>query len=674
LIIEHLDLENIRSYRHGAIDLPKGITLFEGDIGSGKSTILMAIEFALFGLGSQKGASLLKANEKKGSVSLDFSVDGDRYTIYRTLEKKKGGVQQGKEGYIVGPEGKMPLSATELKGKILEILGFNEPLNPNAESLIYRYAIFTPQEQMKEILARKPTERLQTLRKALHIEDYQLARDNADVLASYLKNKASNLKAFASDIETKRGELAHEEQRIQEEAETLKDKQVIEEELNRALQMINEQLGNLQVEREALIKIGATVPQLEEQLKGKQGEMRVAKDEHKQALEALSLLYQEMHGLKYDRPTDKSEQELADELNQLKSAHRDLEILAHNIDFKLGNYERIRDEKICPTCDRAADPAEFQEKITAETLRKQEMRAEILVSQGRIETIETSLSDLRSYNRSQELLAARQREASILEEKKAINEGKATELQETLSELNERLGQAQSEIASLKGISEKLAELENERRIKNSDLTDVGKNISSLERGLELRKQTKVRLDKEIKVKQDNLEKADLLDEHIIWIKNYFSPTLSNIEQHVLVTYQQEFNQLFQQWFGLLVEDPTKEARIDEDFTPIIEQDGYEHDVQYLSGGEKTSIALAYRLALNMIVRKESTSLKSNLLILDEPTDGFSREQLLKIRDILAELECPQVIIVSHEKELESFAHQIFRVLKYHGESVIEAA
>ncbi len=120
------------------------------------------------------------------------------------------------------------------------------------------------------------------------------------------------------------------------------------------------------------------------------------------------------------------------------------------------------------------------------------------------------------------------------------------------------------------------------------------------------------------------------------------------------------------------MDDPTKEARIDESFRPIVEQDGYEQSLDYLSGGEKTSIALAYRLALNTIVRKAATSMKSNLLILDEPTDGFSKEQLLKMREIFIELACPQVIVVSHEKELESFADQVFRVFKDQGTSMIE--
>ena len=111
---------------------------------------------------------------------------------------------------------------------------------------------------------------------------------------------------------------------------------------------------------------------------------------------------------------------------------------------------------------------------------------------------------------------------------------------------------------------------------------------------------------------------------------------------------------------------------IDEDFTPHVEREGYDQDVQSLSGGEKTSVALAYRLALNTIVQEVSAGMKSNLLILDEPTDGFSKEQLFKMRDILDEIKCPQVIMVSHEKELENFADQIFQLTKSGGVSHID--
>ena len=50
--------------------------------------------------------------------------------------------------------------------------------------------------------------------------------------------------------------------------------------------------------------------------------------------------------------------------------------------------------------------------------------------------------------------------------------------------------------------------------------------------------------------------------------------------------------------------------------------------------------------------------------MLDEPTDGFSTEQLDKIRDVLSQLNMKQVIIVSHEDKIESFVDNVIRVKK----------
>ncbi len=62
-------------------------------------------------------------------------------------------------------------------------------------------------------------------------------------------------------------------------------------------------------------------------------------------------------------------------------------------------------------------------------------------------------------------------------------------------------------------------------------------------------------------------------------------------------------------------------------------QQDYEIDYAYLSGGERTAVALAYRLALNQVINKLMSKIKTrDLVILDEPTDGFSTNQLDKIR------------------------------------------
>ena len=192
MIITHLKLGNIRSYTDAEIDFPLGKTLFEGDVGSGKSTILMAIEFALFGLGSEKGAALLRTGVSKGAISLTFDIDGRQYRIERALVKKKGAIKQ-EAGNITDADGKvMHYSASELKEKVLKILNFNEPPNPTAHSVIYRYAVFTPQEEMKAILFLSPDLRLQTLRKAFRIEDYRIASENSRNLLAEIGNKAAH--------------------------------------------------------------------------------------------------------------------------------------------------------------------------------------------------------------------------------------------------------------------------------------------------------------------------------------------------------------------------------------------------------------------------------------------------------------------------------------------------
>ncbi len=130
-----------------------------------------------------------------------------------------------------------------------------------------------------------------------------------------------------------------------------------------------------------------------------------------------------------------------------------------------------------------------------------------------------------------------------------------------------------------------------------------------------------------------------------------------------------EFEHLLRKWFNILVEDIS--IRLSEDFTPIIEQNGYETDYLNLSGGEKTALALAYRLALNQLINSLTNVKTKGLIILDEPTDGFSQKQLEKMRDIFKEINAKQLIIVSHDPNIESFVDNIINFEKKDGISKV---
>ena len=156
------------------------------------------------------------------------------------------------------------------------------------------------------------------------------------------------------------------------------------------------------------------------------------------------------------------------------------------------------------------------------------------------------------------------------------------------------------------------------------------------------------------------------------WLSLFFRPTVKLIESQTLIQAAARFNEHFQRFFASLVEDPDMVVRVKEDFTPVFERQGFEQAYEALSGGERTSMALAYRFALNSVVR-ESIMAQPELVILDEPTDGFSKEQVYKMRGLLEALGSKQVILVSHERELESMADHIFRVEKRSGTSVISS-
>jgi len=146
----------------------------------------------------------------------------------------------------------------------------------------------------------------------------------------------------------------------------------------------------------------------------------------------------------------------------------------------------------------------------------------------------------------------------------------------------------------------------------------------------------------------------------------------SSIERNIMNKLKSEFSKLFSEWFSMLVSD-TFNVSLDDTFTPVVEFQDYIIEYDYLSGGERTAIALAYRLALNQVLNSLLSNIKTKgFMILDEPTDGFSDQQIDKMRNVLAQLNADQLIIVSHEQKIESFVENVIKCKKEKGKSVVE--
>jgi len=82
-----------------------------------------------------------------------------------------------------------------------------------------------------------------------------------------------------------------------------------------------------------------------------------------------------------------------------------------------------------------------------------------------------------------------------------------------------------------------------------------------------------------------------------------------------------------------------------------------------LSGGEKTSVALAYRLALNVMVKKVCEAMQSNLLILDEPTRGIDVGTKAAVHELMSTLASQGMAILMISSELPEILGMSDRIL-----------
>ncbi|WP_161952069.1 DNA double-strand break repair ATPase Rad50 [Thermoplasma sp. Kam2015] len=110
---------------------------------------------------------------------------------------------------------------------------------------------------------------------------------------------------------------------------------------------------------------------------------------------------------------------------------------------------------------------------------------------------------------------------------------------------------------------------------------------------------------------------------------------------------------------------------IDQDFNVTVYRGGVPEGIDSLSGGEKTAVAFAIRVAVAQFLNTDLS-----LLILDEPTAFLDEERRNSLSNIIEYTlkdasVIPQVIIISHHRELLSTANVAIEVKKVNGRSVV---
>ncbi|MCJ7714806.1 AAA family ATPase, partial [Candidatus Bathyarchaeota archaeon] len=90
-MLENLCVSNFRSHDKTEINLHTGLNVFLGEVGAGKTSILEALSFALFGKISSNitQTELIKRGSKQAKAILVFKVDSEKYKVERNIFFKK---------------------------------------------------------------------------------------------------------------------------------------------------------------------------------------------------------------------------------------------------------------------------------------------------------------------------------------------------------------------------------------------------------------------------------------------------------------------------------------------------------------------------------------------------------------------------------------------------------
>ncbi len=674
--IRQIILDNIRSYEHQEINFTEGSTLLSGDIGSGKTSVLLAIEFALFGLQpGQRGSALLRNGKKEGKVRLDFDIDNDNIIIERTLKKGKT-ISQDYCSIIINNE-KKELAVTELKGKILELLSY--PMEfAKKQNILYKFTVYTPQEEMKQIILQDAETRINTLRHVFGIDKYKKILENVAILTTRLReekrlkegmtmnleNNKLSLITKESELETKQQNVFSIEKELFEKTETRKRIQEEKEEFSRKIEERKKFQGEIEKTKIMMLNKNETI------------------FSNLKVINTLTNQLNELQKIKFDEARLRQlEQYIAinkTEKAKLNKANLEISSKINSILFKVEDNKKIEKKlsslEICPTCLQNVDSvykanvlnkintddAEAKKQLELLSFQKKEIEDNLTRLELEISSSERQLTDLKILKMKLQDINEKQLQIETIKKSNISLEKDIQILKQHIDLLTNSVLNLTRFVNLLELKQEELDEAIKQERLADIKVAELKKEIEVFSRQIE-------ELKREIEKTEIIKSQLFYITELENWLSKQFISLISFIEKNVMIKLKTEFSKLFAEWFYMLVSDIFN-VRLSDDFTPIVEQQDYEIDYAYLSGGERTAIALAYRLALNQVINSLMSKIKTrDLVILDEPTDGFSEQQLDKMRDVLQQLNVKQLIIVSHEQKMEGFVENVIKFKKDSG-------
>jgi len=190
-----LELQGFTCYREKqVVDFTSlGVFAIAGPTGSGKSSLLDAITFALYGkvprLGGQNLDEFISLGASRASVVLDFDMQGERFRVVRSMPRS-GAKRAQVEQITDGAEKALGDGVGEVNEKVRALLGLDY------EAFIQ--SVLLPQGDFARFLKSNPKDQQKILRDLLRLGIYEKMRERA---ANEARELAGSIEAARTLLE-----------------------------------------------------------------------------------------------------------------------------------------------------------------------------------------------------------------------------------------------------------------------------------------------------------------------------------------------------------------------------------------------------------------------------------------------------------------------------------------
>ena len=680
-MIRSIELVDFLAHSNTKLEFDSGATVFVGDNGSGKSSIIDAITFSLFGEHTRKNnKGLIRRGANQGFAKIEFSANGKNYQAIRKIDSKGTLTAQFAEDV----DGKLiPIAEGERKQ-------FGESMTKHVEEVFamdfekLQIASIVQQGELNSIIKAKPKEFKELLNAIIGIDKLDTAL--ASMRTVQREFRSSIQEKFGYDdtqiqfIENKITEYENESENAQPKLERLAAEKKEQEVL---ISKLEEQIKNDSTKESQLKDLESRKNEWQEYA------MQVIKSIKKEVAEKEEIVNECKPCFAISKNRNETESGINKVQAKLSAAESELSDLEKKR-IRLEEHEELAEKLVlkdgkCPVCDSSVDHLKplFQKKHIEDELDMIGKKVVELKNEKEINVVELEkLAD--------DLEEAKKAE-TILSTYKIKNE---SQLDEIVAEIKTKVKQMQNiplaiipgqlvGVASLdshaKTIYESVVELEKSTRgfdqqefLKNIEsradsmtrLSQINQEYGEISGNI---KKTKMELEKldstltELKHVQSYVTELERIEENVY---NRDGPVGKSLRSWALEIISQKASEYLEKLNTKIQRISLSEKTRDVNISCYSRNTTL--DLESLSGGEQVSVALALRLGMSHLLGASNL----NFMILDEPTAHLDSERRKSLVNVLSQLtslkeddSSMQFIIITHDAEIfdDSSVENIYR-------------